>query len=179
MQTDSKSLQSLGGNKKETSVAASKKKNNAPEATQSKLGEEETELLSHLDESKLTKIKNEFLNRKEGLLLDEFLEIMLEHLEYSQDEKLKITMKLIDLFREIDVNGDEHLEWQEFSNHIIELGMLKKDRTVKEIIKNYYPSDSVQLSGLRQKHDSDIQKVYYFKDLSNIVVIEKDSPKVD
>jgi hypothetical protein len=34
---------------------------------------------------------------------------MLEHLDYKkndEDEKLKITIALIDLFKEIDVNGD-------------------------------------------------------------------------
>jgi hypothetical protein len=40
--------------------------------------------------------------------------------------------------------------------------MLKKDRTVKEVIKDYYPSESVKLSGLKQRHDSDIEKLYYF-----------------
>ena len=73
--------------------------------------EEETELLSHLDEGKLTKIKNEFLKEEEGLELNQFLEVMLNHLEYSKEEELKITIKLIDLFKEIDVNGDQHLEW--------------------------------------------------------------------
>ena len=56
--------------------------------------------------------------------------------------------------------------------------MLKKDRNVKEIIKNYYPSDLMKTSGLKQKHDSDIEKVYYFDELKNIITIEKDSPKV-
>ena len=67
---------------------------------------------------------------------------------------------------------------QEFSNHIIELGMLKKDRTVKEIIKNYYPSDMGKTTTMKQKHDSDIEKIYYFDELKNIITIEKDSPKV-
>lgn len=66
----------------------------------------------------------------------------------------------------------------EFSNHIIELEMLKKDRKVKEHIKSYYPSDSVKMSALKQRHDSDIEKLYYFKDIENIIAIEKDSPKV-
>ena len=56
--------------------------------------------------------------------------------------------------------------------------MLKKDRTVKEVIKNYYPSDSVKTSALKQKHDSDIEKLYYFPQIQNIIAIEKDSPKV-
>lgn len=46
-----------------------------------------------------------------GLELKEFLAVMLEHLEYRKEEEMKITLRLIDLFKEIDVNGDEHLEW--------------------------------------------------------------------
>lgn len=61
----------------------------------------------------------------------------------------------------------------EFSNHIIELGMLKKDRTVKEIIKKYYPSDSVKLSALKQKHNFTIEKVYYFDELRYIIALGK------
>ncbi len=76
------------------------------------------------------------------------------------------------------LSGKIRLLGHEFSNHIIELGMLKKDRTVKEIIKNYHPSDTVKVAGLKQKHDSDIEKVYYFEELGNIIAIEKDSPKV-
>ena len=56
--------------------------------------------------------------------------------------------------------------------------MLKKDRTVKEIIKSYYPSDSVNVSGLKERHDNDIEKLYYFDKIQNIIAIEKDSPKV-
>jgi WD40 repeat protein len=65
---------------------------------------------------------------------------------------------------------------QEFSNHIIELGMLKKDRTVKEVIKNYYPSDSVKNSVIKRKHDSDLERIYYFEQIKQIIAIERDSP---
>ena len=86
---------------------------------------------------------------------------MLEHLDYNKDsldERKKITLALIDLFKEIDVNGDGifyfynvffllhkqlkyinnfqgTMEWEEFSNHIIELGLLRNDRSFKNVIK--------------------------------------------
>jgi len=47
---------------------------------------------------------------------------------------------LIYIFKDIDVNGDGTLEWNEFSNHIIELGLVRKDKTFKNVIKSYYPS---------------------------------------
>ena len=43
--------------------------------------------------------------------MNEFLAVMLDHLDFHEDQRMKITLRLIDLFKEIDVNGDEHLEW--------------------------------------------------------------------
>lgn len=66
---------------------------------------------------------------------------MLEHLDYNKDsieEVKKITLALVDLFKEIDVNGDGTMEWEEFSNHIIELGLLRNDRSFKNVIKSYF-----------------------------------------
>lgn len=72
---------------------------------------------------------------------------MLEHLDYnkdSKDETKKITLALIELFKEIDVNGDGTMEWVEFSNHIIELGLLRNDRSFKDVIKNYHPAENIK-----------------------------------
>ena len=100
---------------------------------------------------------------------------MLEHLEYDHNDpvqKEKITLALIDLFKEIDFNGDQTMEWEEFSDHIISLGLLRNDRSFKNVIKNYYPSENIVD---KEKHETDteilfliknfiycIEKVYYF-----------------
>ena len=36
------------------------------------------------------------------------------------------------------------MEWDEFSDHIINLGMLRNDRSFKSIIKSYYPSENIE-----------------------------------
>lgn len=82
---------------------------------------------------------------------------MLEHLDYnkeSEEETMKITLALIDLFKEIDVNGDKTMEWEEFSNHIIELGLLRNDRSFKNVIKQYYPSETIKDD---QKHETGVK----------------------
>lgn len=59
---------------------------------------------------------------------------MLEHLDYDKDNyerKKQITIALMDLFREIDVNGDGTMEWEEFSDHIISLGINKSHTKFK------------------------------------------------
>lgn len=47
---------------------------------------------------------------------------MLNHLGAEYTDKTKLVKELIELFRQIDVNNDGTLEWEEFTNHIIELG---------------------------------------------------------
>jgi hypothetical protein len=67
---------------------------------------------------------------------------------------------LIDLFREIDVNNDKTLEWVEFTNHIIELGMIRRDKAFVDSIKNYYPSEIKD-----SKHDTEVDAMYYLPKL--------------
>lgn len=49
---------------------------------------------------------------------------MLHHTDITDEEsKLEYIEALIDAFEQIDVNGDETLEWDEFSNFIVETGI--------------------------------------------------------
>jgi len=97
--------------------------------------EDEGDILSHLNYKKLEKISEDFRkNPKKGLGLLEYIKVMLKHLPDIKD-KVGLVKNLIELFKQIDVNGDETLEWDEFSNHIIELGMVRKDKTFIDAIK--------------------------------------------
>jgi len=79
---------------------------------------------------------------------------------------------LVDLFREIDVNNDKTLEWVEFTNHIIEMGMVRKDRAFIDAIKNYQPSDIKD-----GKHDTEVEHMYYLDRLHHLLVMERDSKR--
>jgi hypothetical protein len=71
------------------------------------------------------------------------------------------------------VNGDEHLEWEEFSNHIIELGMVRKDRTFLDAIKDYKPVEWRD----EAKHDSEIEHMYYLPKLKHLLVMEREAKR--
>jgi WD40 repeat protein len=73
----------------------------------------------------------------------------------------------------VDVNGDETLEWEEFSNHIIELGMVRKDRTFIDAIKTYQQSSIMDT----EKHDTEIESIFYLAPLQHLLVMEKDSKR--
>eukprot|EP01022_Parablepharisma_sp_SALTPOND_P017929 TRINITY_DN2914_c0_g1_i1.p2 TRINITY_DN2914_c0_g1~~TRINITY_DN2914_c0_g1_i1.p2 ORF type:complete len:945 (-),score=108.06 TRINITY_DN2914_c0_g1_i1:6739-9573(-) len=111
---------------------------------------------------------------EEGLTIDQFVYIMLCNLQHStKEEEKRLVLSLIDLFEQIDVNGDQHLEWKEFTNHIIELGMVRKDNTYVDAIKNYKMSTKED----KDKHETEVKKLYYFDEIQQLISLERDSRK--
>ncbi len=86
--------------------------------------DDDNDIMSHLNYRKLEEIKKDFMKNEElGLSMEQFIKVMLHHLPETKD-KAGLVKNLIELFRQIDVNNDGTLEWDEFTNHIIELGKL-------------------------------------------------------
>jgi hypothetical protein len=42
------------------------------------------------------------------------------------------------------------------------------------VVKNYFPSENIID---KEKHETDIEKVYYFEKMKSLIVLDKDSPK--
>ena len=110
--------------------------------------EEETpeiDIMSYINKDKLNLINDAFNKLGMGLTLDEFLRIMLHFAEISTEkEKINYVEKLIDAFKQIDVNGDETLEWDEFSNYIVETGISKQKSNFVDVIRNYHLSTAIK-----------------------------------
>ena len=83
--------------------------------------DEDNDIMSHLNYRKLQKIKEDFKKQEEGVSLKQFVKVMRQHLPDTRD-MVGLVKNLIELFKQIDVNGDEQLEWEEFTGHIIEMG---------------------------------------------------------
>ncbi|KAL4445040.1 hypothetical protein ABPG74_018768 [Tetrahymena malaccensis] len=151
-------------------------KQNSQEYSNSKQNGE-IDIMEMLPQKKMYIIEKQFDQSGKGLKIDEFVRVMLTHLDFDKSDVQKedqITLALIDLFKEIDVNGDGTMEWEEFSDHIISLGLLRNDRSFKNVIKNYFPSEHIKDN---QKHETPIEKVVYFDKLKYLVVLEKDSTR--
>ena len=98
----------------------------SPEALQKTFEEltadEENDIMSHLDYRKLEMIFNDYNlmgGPNNALDMKTFIAVMLHHLPPPAD-RVALVRNLIELFEEIDVNGDKDLEWVEFTNHIID-----------------------------------------------------------
>lgn len=60
--------------------------------------DEDNDIMSHLNYSKLQKIKVDFMKQEEGLTLEQFIKVMLIHLPETRD-KVGLVKNLIELFR--------------------------------------------------------------------------------
>lgn len=129
------------------------------------------DIMALLDKNILCRIKNDF-SRWEGEAVPklEFINLMLNHLPRSFDQ-IELTVALKELFDQIDVNHDEVMEWDEFSNYIVESGMIKKDRTFLDAIKNYKFQDWTD----PVPHKNDIEHLFYLPKLKHLLVMETGS----
>ena len=130
--------------------------------------------MNHLDYRKLEMIFNDYNlmgGANNALDMETFIAVMLHHLPPPAD-KVVLVRNLMELFREIDVNGDEDLEWVEFTNHIIDLGMVKKDSVFVDTIKDYLPSDIRDVN-----HDTEIEHIYYMESKQHLIVMERDAKR--
>jgi hypothetical protein len=76
-----------------------------------------------LDISKLNRLEGEFSLHKDGIEKQNFIELMVKELRHEDSDKLNLVYGLYKLFLEIDFNGDEHMQWEEFTQFIIDTVM--------------------------------------------------------
>jgi hypothetical protein len=80
-------------------------------------------------------MKNEFRLRNWEIRLADFIGIVKEHLTNWQvdlpNRSYRLVRCLTNLFEEIDINGNGLLEWEEFTNYIIEKATILKNLRTK------------------------------------------------
>jgi len=84
------------------------------------------DVMMRLPSASLDTLRQKFNSRgNDSLTLQEFCTVMLEFLPpETKSRKLQLMLELIELYRQIDANGDENLSWAEFTSHCIEAGMI-------------------------------------------------------
>ena len=135
---------------------------------------EENDIMNYLDYRKLERIYSDYVlmgGPKCELQIREFIAVMLHHLPPPSD-KVALVRNLMELFREIDVNGDEDLEWVEFTNHIIDLGMVNRDSSIVDNVKNYLLSDIRDTN-----HDTEIEHCFNMEQRHQLIVMERDAKR--
>lgn len=141
-------------------------------------------LMMMLDKERLEALEEEFNEHPDGIELHNFIWLMKCAMTVSPEEKADLVLGLYYLFQEIDINGDEHMEWSEFTQYIIDavMGQQNKERsedkdlTPAEIMElaHSHKSRRYQLSKLidRNFHGGYLRHVVYHNALDLVSVIE-------
>jgi len=133
-----------------------------------------TDLTMNFDPDTIKKLKREFEQCSDDMQMDDFIIILKAHLrgwrpDLDNRERI-LTKLLVTLFKEIDMNSNNSLQWDEFTNYIIEkatiINTTKKNRV--DAIKNY------SLSAVRCTHKSDtnIEHIVSLESADRIGVVE-------
>ena len=78
-----------------------------------------------IDADKLRMLRGKFLAKQkieeDGFSLNEFVNLMRNVIPYDHpSEETDLVLGLSSLFREIDINGNGYMEWDEFTGFLIE-----------------------------------------------------------
>jgi WD40 repeat protein len=141
-------------------------------------------LMMMLDKEKLEALEEEFNEHPDGIELHNFVWLMKCAMSVAPEERAELILGLYYLFQEIDINGDEHMEWSEFTQYIIDavMGQHAKDRnedkelTASEILElaQSHKSRRYQLSKLRDKsnHVGIVKHINYYPTIDLVGVVE-------
>ena len=102
------------------------------------------DLTLNFDPFTISILKNEFKERNGEMDKNDFIMIIKDHFIHWQldipNRKKKLIRCLSLLFDDIDLNGNENMEWDEFTNYIIEkAAVLNTMKSKNEEIKSYQP----------------------------------------
>ena len=138
------------------------------------------DLLNLLKEDKLIQIEKHFKKTPKGLRLNEFISIVFQYFEFDlSDPRLKelLCSKMIELFKEIDINDDSFLEWNEFSNHIISQSSVNQVASSKDTMPMFKQSANVPKIKFAKNSETTIEKLLYYPKDNYLFLVEQDSPK--
>lgn len=140
--------------------------------------ENDEQLLSDItlnfDRYTISTLKSEFEQKNWSLSLGEFISTVTRTLQNWQvdlpNRVYRMVRCLTNLFEEIDINGNGMLEWEEFTNYIIEKATIIKNlRSKNEEIKTYTKTSFK----CAVKMETPIPKVVYITDLNKLALYEE------
>eukprot|EP01041_Mallomonas_annulata_P000978 gene978-1912_t len=126
-------------------------------------------LMMKMAPSALASVRQEFHVRNDRVTLEEFIYIMSKHLIIQNSrnectitishEQLEFASSMNEIFKEVDMNGDGYLEWEEFTKLTVEKASTLNKRYAVNGIPNYYDSSSELDSSAHYRHRHDISHI--------------------
>lgn len=98
------------------------------------------------------------------------------------NREIKLIRCLVNLFNEIDLNGNGILEWEEFQNYVIEKAtVLNNIKSQNDEIKNYtktFVKPTIDILGTVKKFNFPITKVKYISTMDRLAFYEEQSNEI-
>ena len=137
------------------------------------------DLTLNFDPFTISILKNEFKERNGEMDMTDFIMIIKDHLIHWQldipNREKKLIRCLSLLFYDIDLNGNGNMEWDEFTNYIIEkAAVLNTMKNKNEEIKSYHSSNLK----VNMKFSQPIAKCIYISIIDKIAFFEEGSDEI-
>lgn len=137
----------------------------------------------------MERIKVEFDARNDAVDLYDFIKIMEDNLpnEFLEGpmahNRRELTSNLIDLFKEVDVNGDESMEWEEFTRFMVEKAAAFKELQSMDRIPDYNHNKPLQITSMgtvhgHHRHRDSIDHICVLPRLKQFACVENHSPDI-
>jgi WD40 repeat protein len=145
-------------------------------------------LMMRMDPSALAKIRQEFYSRNDEVSLTDFIYIMYRHLIELAEPDSVISQKhqdtrsfvsdMNELFKEVDVNGDGMMEWEEFTKFTVEKASLLNQKFVMATIPEYVESTGSLDNSIRTFRRHDICRMLPMPSIGCFSVLEEHSKDI-
>ena len=138
-------------------------------------------LMMKMNPRALNLIRKEFFVRDDALTVDEWLFVVNKHLinQKGEDDFVmenpddrEFGTQMYELFKDIDINGDGDLEWQEFTSFVVEKANLLNKRQKLERLPHYYDSSKSLDADSEYRHRNAITKIVSIPALHQFCITE-------
>eukprot|EP01116_Phalansterium_solitarium_P010330 TRINITY_DN2500_c0_g1_i5.p1 TRINITY_DN2500_c0_g1~~TRINITY_DN2500_c0_g1_i5.p1 ORF type:complete len:638 (-),score=220.96 TRINITY_DN2500_c0_g1_i5:18-1931(-) len=129
------------------------------------------DLLMEIDYDHIVDVKKAFFAAGGGVTVTQFVRIMKQVIPHKTSSEAEVVARLTDLFKEIDVDGDHEMTWDEFTNFVIKRGVEPIDSTAT--VKRYQemrPHFPVTFNSLA--------KLNYYGAIDKLVVCDNNKDRV-
>jgi WD40 repeat protein/Ca2+-binding EF-hand superfamily protein len=138
------------------------------------------DIMMSLEASSLRALHEDFDQDPDGLELEPYLSVFLkrlpkEKLGETPEEKVMLIKDLVELFEQVDVNGDGSMEWDEFTGYCIDSGMAAtKHKAV--VLSELYAEARYRDRNL---HGAIINSLTWFPEVEKLCVIGENKKELE
>ncbi|KAL4147528.1 hypothetical protein PRNP1_011284 [Phytophthora ramorum] len=140
-------------------------------------------IMVRLQVEDLTLLKDDFDRAGRGLSLREFVNVMLDRVSWEPDSVVTFIEDLIELFAQVDVNGDGTMEWEEFTSAIIEGGMGSSGGGNDEVVGTVAQLRDLQYEEHPRFVDTAVnrppKRIEYLPEFRRVLLLESSRPVVE